>query len=200
MSWVFFYKIASEEGQSNGDTQKSSTELAFVCLARSCKTGVISKAFPWQPQLLQCSLPQMKFAWAGTITCRKWLEQSYKVCVCFQVLFFTYFRQISVKAYSLQGRSNDPSLFVASSFGSVRRQTARPFTMHSRTALRSMRASAARSLRSWRPISVDAMQLNAPLKELVGSCCGWGVRCWATQVRVLSSIKMQILKLRGLSM
>eukprot|EP00434_Breviolum_minutum_P045621 symbB.v1.2.040944.t1/scaffold7283.1/size13980/3 len=70
--------------------------------SRSCKTGVISKAFPWQPQLLQCS----------------------------------------------------------------------PFTMHSRTALRSMRASAARSLRSWRPISVDAMQLNAPLKELVGSCCG----------------------------
>lgn len=167
MSSVFFYEIASEVGQSNGDTQKSSTDLAFVCLARSCKTGVISKAFPWQPQLLQCSLPQMKFAWAENC-----LNKVIKFLCVFKFFFFTYFRQISVKAYSLQGRSSDPSLFVASSFGSVRRQTARPFRMHSRTALRSMRASAARSLRSWRPISVDAMQLNAPLKELVGSCCG----------------------------
>jgi len=57
------------------------------------------------------------------------LEQSYKAFVRFQVLFFAYFRQISAKAYGLQGRSNDPSLFVALSFGSVRRQTARPFTM-----------------------------------------------------------------------
>ena len=46
--------------------------------------------------------------------------------------------------------------------------------MHSRTALRSMRASAARSLRSWRPISVDAMQLNAPLKVLLEVVVGEG--------------------------
>ena len=113
MSSVFFYEVASEVGQSNGDTQKSSTDLAFVCLARSCKTGVISKAFPWQPQLLQCSLPQMKFAWAENC-----LNKVIKFLCVFKFFFFTYFRQISVKAYSLQGRSSDPSL-VASSFGSV---------------------------------------------------------------------------------
>lgn len=86
MSSVFFYEIASEVGQSNGDTQKSSTDLAFVCLARSCKTGVISKAFPWQPQLLQCSLPQMKFAWAENC-----LNKVMKFLCVFKFFFFHIF-------------------------------------------------------------------------------------------------------------